>query len=85
MQSTRYYCQTLMKLPFFSTDFGIREEISWKSVQREVSYSMRSEVLTHIREEANNHFSQFCERSLKHRTPSHTHTIFVPNGFDSAE
>ena len=54
----------LMKLlSFFSTDFRIIEEISWKSVQRELSYYMRSEVLTHIHEEANNHVSQFCERS----------------------
>jgi hypothetical protein len=43
--------------------FAIREVTSAKSVQRDPSYSLRSEELTHIHAEVNNHFSQFCEHS----------------------
>jgi hypothetical protein len=48
MQSTGYCCQIVMKLEFLSAGFRniCKYQISWKSVQWEPSYSMRTDGRT---------------------------------------
>jgi hypothetical protein len=60
-------CQILTKTEIFSRDFRkiLKHQVSWKSVQWEPSCSTRPTGRTNRHDEANSHFSQFCERVFK--------------------
>jgi hypothetical protein len=64
--STRYSCQSLMKLDF-SRRLLFNYQFYWKSVQWEPSCYMRSDWRTDSHDEAGSRFSQFCERAYDRR------------------
>jgi len=71
----KMYSSLYVKYPLYLSDFSdtwifstyfrkiLRYKISWKSVHRGPSCSMRTDRQTDIRDESNSHFSQFCDRS----------------------
>jgi hypothetical protein len=64
MLRTHYSRRILMKHKTFLDNFRkiLKYKLSLKSVQREQSCSMRTNVMTGIHDEANSRFSQSCER-----------------------
>jgi hypothetical protein len=61
---SHYFCRILIKLAFLNRLSIIGQyKISWKFVQWERSCSMRTHTQTGMHGEANNRFSQFCERA----------------------
>ena len=74
----RYSCYILMKLWILSMDFRKipKHEISWKSLQREPSCSVRTDVRTDRRDEDNDRFCSFA------KAPNKTGTYMTSAGFE---
>lgn len=56
-----------MQYPLFLTNFQkyIKYQISWRPIQCEPKYSMRTDGWKDRRDEANGHLSQFCKHAWK--------------------
>jgi len=64
MPSTRYCSQILMKFEFYLQILEkLKKQISRKSVQWEQSCCTRADRQTHLHDEPNSRFQQFCERA----------------------